>query len=67
MFDLLSAEVDLMPGEYGECGPGLEGKGELGYTPAPFNDACSSKYGELISCRDSDADVATDVRGACRD
>lgn len=53
-----------MPGEYGECGPGLDGKGELGYAGPPFRDVCSSKYGELMSCRDSDADVAIDVRGA---
>lgn len=54
-----------MPGEYGDARPGLWGNGELGYVAARFKDeASSSKYGELMSCRDSEAAVATDVRGA---
>jgi hypothetical protein len=50
--------------------PGLDGyiEGEPGYVLADelSGRPCSSKYGELTSMRDSDADVAMEVRGACR-
>lgn len=74
VFDLCNAADDLMPGEYGACGPGLCvcgcDIGDPGYAvPFKADVDClspSSKYGELISARDSEAVVATDVRGACR-
>jgi hypothetical protein len=71
---LCKREDDLIPGEYRGFGPGLWlwrcDMGDPGYV-LPFNAVVdwlptSSKYGELRSPRDSEAAVATDVRGSCR-
>lgn len=72
MFDLCRAALDLIPGEYGELKAGLCGGpiGDPGYAVLFKPDVeylpASSKYGELTSPRDSEAVVATEVKGACR-